>query len=192
MLRARRSRSIVQDTYLRFQPAPLRAIESPKAYLTTIVTRLCLNQLTSARVQRETYVGPWLPEPILNADYPELADPETRATADDSISIAFLTLLENLTPAERAVFLLHEVFDHEYPEIARILDSRTFCRKLFSRAKGYLTQHRPRFKVDGRHHRARAIHEAVGSSDLEGADDAVGGRSHLLGRWRRQSAGGQH
>jgi RNA polymerase sigma-70 factor (ECF subfamily) len=168
---AAEAEDIVQDTYLRFQPAPLRAIESPKAYLTTIVTRLCLNQLTSARVQRETYVGPWLPEPILNADYPELADPETRATADDSISIAFLTLLENLTPAERAVFLLHEVFDYEYPEIARILDkSEAACRKLFSRAKGYLTQHRPRFKVDPEEHHRLLVQfmQAVGNGDLEG------------------------
>jgi RNA polymerase sigma-70 factor (ECF subfamily) len=146
-------------------------IESPKAYLSTIVTRLCLNQLTSARVQRETYLGPWLPEPIFNADYPELADPETRASTADSISIAFLTLLENLTPAERAVFLLHEVFDYEYQEIAHILDkSEVACRKLFSRAKGYLTQHRPRFRASPEeHHRLlEQFMQAVGNGDLDG------------------------
>jgi RNA polymerase sigma-70 factor (ECF subfamily) len=168
---AAEAEDIVQDTYLRFQAAPLAEVSSPKAYLTTIVTRLCLNQLTSARVQRETYLGPWLPEPILNADYAELADPETIATADDSISIAFLTLLEKLTPAERAVFLLHEVFDYEYAEIARILDkSETACRKLFSRAKGYLVQHRPRFKANPEEHQRLLEHflQAVGAGDLDG------------------------
>ncbi len=116
-------------------------------------------------------MGTWLPEPVLNADYPELADPETRATTDDSISIAFLTLLENLTPAERAVFLLHEVFDYEYAEIAQILEkSEAACRKLLSRAKGYMVQNRPRFKASPEeHHRLlEQFLQAVGNGDLEG------------------------
>ena len=168
---AAEAEDMVQDTYLRFQSVPLQEIESPKAYLSSIVTRLCLTQLTSAPVKRETYLWTWLPEPILNADYPELADPEAIATTDDSISIAFLKLLENLTPAERAVFLLHEVFDYEYSEIAHILDkSEAACRKLLSRAKGYMVQNRPRFTASPEeHHRLLAqFLQAVGSGDLDG------------------------
>jgi len=162
---------ILQDTYLRFQPVPLNSIDSPKAYLSTIVTRLCLNQLTSARVQRETYLGPWLPEPILSADYPELASPEAHASEYDSISLAFLTLLERLTPAERAVFLFREVFDYEYSEIAEMLDkSEAACRKLFSRAKDNIAVHQPRFEVSPEQHR-RLLEEfirAAQSGDLDG------------------------
>jgi len=168
---AAEAEDILQDAYLRFQAAAPEGVESPKAYLSTIVTRLCLNQLTSARARRETYLGPWLPEPILSANYPELADPETRLSDYDSISIAFLTLLEKLTPAERAVFILHEVFDYEYKEIAHILDkSEAACRKLFSRAKGYLAANRPRFKASPEeHHRLlEQFMRAAGDGDLEG------------------------
>lgn len=162
---------ILQDTYLRFQSVPLSRIEAPKAYLSAIVTRLCLNQLTSARAQREMYLGPWLPEPILSAGHPELASPEAQAGEHDSISLAFLALLERLTPAERAVFLLHEMFDYEYDEIAAMLNkSEAACRKLFSRAKGYITTNRPRFETSPEAHRRllEAFMRAVGSGDLEG------------------------
>ena len=145
---------ILQDAYLRFQSAPLTAIESPKAYLSTIVTRLCLNHLTSARAQREMYVGPWLPEPILGTDQPELGNPEAQADRNESVSMAFLVLLERLTPAERAVFLLREVFEYEYDEIAGMLEkSEGACRQLFSRAKDRITANRRRFQVSPEEHR---------------------------------------
>ncbi len=162
---------ILQDAYLRFQVVPPAEVESPKSYLSAIVTRLCLNQLTSARAQRETYLGPWLPEPVLTAAHPELANPETRASDYDSISMAFLTLLQNLTPAERAVFLLHEVFDYDYHEIAHILEkSEAACRKLGSRAKAYLTANRPRFQTTPEEHRRllEAFMRAAGNGDVEG------------------------
>src|SRR5438105_15785514 len=107
---ATEAEDIVQEAYLRYQAVAPGTIVSPKAFLTTIVTRLCLNQLQSARTQRETYIGPWLPEPVLTD---ERLAPAQQAELHDSISIAFLTLLEELTPLERAVFLLREVFDYE-------------------------------------------------------------------------------
>jgi RNA polymerase sigma-70 factor, ECF subfamily len=151
---AAEAEDIVQDTYLRFQPARLDAIDSPRAYLSAIVIRLCLNHLASARVRREAYVGPWLPEPVGDATHPELAGPEARAVEADTISLAFLVLLERLTPAERAVFLLREVFEYEYDEIARILDrTEAACRKLFSRARDHIAAHRPRFQAGPEEHR---------------------------------------
>src|SRR5512145_1282520 len=97
---------VLQEAYLRVQAHATETIEKPKYYLTTIVTRLCLNQLSAARIQREQYLGPWLPEPILTEDKPELVNPVEQAVSHDSISIAFLVLLEALLPTERAVFLL--------------------------------------------------------------------------------------
>lgn len=162
---------IVQEAYVRYQSVPQEEIEQPKAYLTTIVTRLALNQLSSARAQRETYLGPWLPEPILSADTAVPPDP-ARITADyDSISVAFMVLLENLTPAERAVFILREVFDYPYAEIAAILGkSETACRKLFSRAKSYVAANRPRFEAEPDEH-LRLLEQFITSTsegDLEG------------------------
>ena len=172
---------VLQDAYLRFQAAPLEEVRSPKAYLSTIVTRLCLNELKSARVTREQYIGEWLPEPIASREIDELADPERRMTDYDSISIAFLSLLQKLTPAERAVFVLHEVFDYGYDEVAAILDkSEVACRKLFSRAKRYLAENRPRFTTTPEEHRRllEQFMRASSSGDLNGlttmlADDVV-------------------
>ena len=172
---------VLQDAYLRFQAAPLEEVRSPKAYLSTIVTRLCLNELKSARVTREQYVGEWLPEPIASREIDELADPERRMTDYESISIAFLSLLQKLTPAERAVFVLHEVFDYGYDEVAAILDkSEVACRKLFSRAKRYLAENRPRFTTTPEEHRRllEQFMRASSTGDLNGlttmlADDVV-------------------
>jgi RNA polymerase sigma-70 factor (ECF subfamily) len=137
---------MVQETYLRYQSASPSTITSLQAYLTTILTRLCIDQLHLARRQREQYLGPWLPEPIITADAPELANVEERVDKEESISLAFLVLLEQLPPVERAVFLLREVFDYEYPEIAAFLGkSEVACRQWFSRAKKHLGDHRPRF-----------------------------------------------
>lgn len=139
---------VVQDAYLRVRGRADENIEQPKYYLTTVVTRLCLNRLSAARMQREQYLGPWLPEPILTTDKPDLVNPAERAVTYDSISIAFLVLLESLSPAERAVFLLRKVFDYSYREIAGILDkSEAACRQLFRRAKQHLADNRPRFEA---------------------------------------------
>jgi len=144
---------VLQDAYLRVQGHASETIEQPKYYLTTIVTRLCLNQLSAARTQREQYLGPWLPEPILTEDKPELVNPVEQAVTHDSISIAFLILLESLLPAERAVFLLHEVFEYKYREIAAMLGkSEAACRQLFRRAKGHIAENRPRFKATPQQH----------------------------------------
>ena len=172
---------IVQDAFVRFQPARLETIESPKAFLSAIVMRLSLNHLASARVRRETYVGTWLPEPVLDATHPELAGPEARAVEADTISLAFLVLLERLTPAERAVFLLREVFEYEYDEIAQILErSEAACRKLFSRARDHIAEHRPRFQASPEEHRRllEQFMRAARAGDLNGlmtmlADDVT-------------------
>ena len=137
---------MVQETYLRYQAAPQASIASLKAFLTTIITHLCLDQLQLARRKREQYLGPWLPEPISTAEAAELADVERRVDAYETISLAFLVLLEQLQPIERAIFLLREVFEYDYAEIAAFLGkSEVACRQWFSRAKKHLGDHRPRF-----------------------------------------------
>ncbi len=145
---------MVQETYLRYQSTPPETIHSLKAYLTTILTRLCMDQLQLARRKRELYVGPWLPEPILTTETAEMGDPEKRVEMEESISLAFLVLLEQLQPFERAVFLLREVFAYEFAEIATMLDkSEAACRRSFSRAKLHLREHRPRFPASPQIHR---------------------------------------
>lgn len=135
---------IVQEAYLRYSTAPAGEIRSLKSYLDTIVVRLCLDYLKSARVKREQYIGPWLPEPVITTDA-SLTPLETLEQRE-SISQAFLILLETLSPPERAVFLLHEVFDYPFHEIAEIISkSPANCRQLFHRAKQHLAERRPRF-----------------------------------------------
>jgi len=172
---------ILQDAFIRYQAVDPETIESPKALLTTIITRLCLNLLASSRIQRETYLGPWLPEPLLIEENPAMSNANTSVDNYDSISMAFMVLLENLTPLERAVFILREVFDYEYHEIAEILErSEPACRKLFSRAKKYITANRSRFKATPEEH-TRMLENfthATSSGDLEGlvnllAEDVV-------------------
>ena len=139
---------MVQETYLRYQSTPKDSILSLKAFLTTIISRLCVDQLHLARRTREQYLGPWLPEPILTATSGEGVDPQERVEREESISLAFLLLLEQLQPVERAVFLLREVFEYDYAEIASFLGkSETTCRQWFSRAKKHLADHRPRFQA---------------------------------------------
>ena len=145
---------MVQETYLRYQTTPPETIHSLKAYLTTILTRLCMDQLQLARRKREVYVGPWLPEPILTEETAEAVNPEKRVETEESISLAFLVLLEQLQPFERAVFLLREVFEYEFAEIAAMLEkSEAACRRSFSRAKHHLREHRPRFPASPATHR---------------------------------------
>ena len=145
---------MVQETYLRYRRTEPETIHSLKAYLTTIISRLCMDQLQLARRKRELYIGPWLPEPILTATSGEGVDPQERVEREESISLAFLLLLEQLQPFERAVFLLREVFEYEFAEIASILGkSEAACRRSFSRAKQHLSQHRPRFPSSPQAHR---------------------------------------
>ncbi|HEX6481823.1 MAG TPA: RNA polymerase sigma-70 factor [Ktedonobacteraceae bacterium] len=137
---------MVQETYLRYLSTPPETIGSLKAFLTTIISRLCVDQLHLAYRTREQYLGPWLPEPIITADNLQVSSPEERVDREESISMAFLLLLEQLQPVERAVFLLREVFDYDYAEIASFLGkSEMACRQWFSRAKKHLGDHRPRF-----------------------------------------------
>ncbi|HEX6484423.1 MAG TPA: RNA polymerase sigma-70 factor [Ktedonobacteraceae bacterium] len=137
---------MVQETYLRYQGTPPETITSLKAFLTTIISRLCVDQLHLARRTREQYLGPWLPEPIITADNLQVSSPEERVDREESISLAFLLVLEQLQPVERAVFLLREVFEYDYAEIASFLGkSEVACRQWFSRAKKHLGDHRPRF-----------------------------------------------
>lgn len=140
---------MVQEAFLRWQAAPREEVGSARAYLSTIVTRLCLDQLKSARAQRETYVGPWLPEPLRTDQPVEPVDPQ-------SISLAFLVLLERLGPVERAVYLLHEVFDYSHAEVAEIVGKEeAACRQSFHRARAHIEAQRPRFAP------SRADHERL-------------------------------
>src|SRR5579859_6066123 len=166
---ATEAEDIVQEAFLRYQTTAPGEIHSHKAFLTTVVTRLCLNQLQSARSQRETYIGPWLPEPVLT-EADERFAPVQQAELHDSLSIAFLTLLEQLTPLERVVFLLREVFDYDYAEIAEILGrDEAACRQMLSRAKKHVAEHRPRFKPTPEAHRQLLDEflQAVTTGDLD-------------------------
>lgn len=161
---------VVQDAYLRLSKADLEEIQDPTGWLITVTGRLCLDQLRSARRRRENYVGPWLPEPIVEG--PLTADPLDRITLDDSVRMALLVVLEQLTPPERAAFILHDVFQLDYERIADIV-GRTpeACRQLASRARQRIGQDiRPRFDPDpGVAIRLAAEFAAVcQSGDLEG------------------------
>ena len=138
---------IVQEAFLRYHRAQPVEVESPKAYLSAVTTRLAIDHLRSARVRREEYVGPWLPEPLLTDE--GAGDPSTQAELADSLSLAFLVLLERLSPVERAAFLLREVFDYHYDEIAEVIGkSEDNARQLVTRARRHVDAERPRFDVD--------------------------------------------
>lgn len=159
---------MVQETFLRWQQAAENEVQSPKAYLTAIITRLCIDHLRSARVQRESYLGPWLPEPLLTDDTTGTAE---LATLSDSLSMAFLVLLEKLSPLERAVFLLREVFDYDYAEIAAIVGkTEANCRQLVRRARQHLSNGRPRFQTSPTEQQTLTIQfaQACATGDLDG------------------------
>ena len=133
---------IVQEAYLRWHRADIERLRAPEAWLVTATTRLCIDRLRAARSEREAYVGPWLPEPISAPP----ADAHSELASD--LSVAFLVVLERLAPEERAAFLLHEVFDSGYADIAGILGKReATCRQIVHRARQRVQQDRPRFKV---------------------------------------------
>ncbi len=136
---------VVQEAYVRWQGTEDEEVRSPSAYLSTVVTRLCIDRLRSAQARREQYVGPWLPEPLLEEQ--SLGTADLDADLDDSLSMAFLVLLESLTPVERAVFLLREVFGYEYAEVASLVGkSEANCRQISRRARQSVAARRPRFE----------------------------------------------
>jgi RNA polymerase sigma factor (sigma-70 family) len=137
----------VQETFLRWHAADVDRIEVPEAWLTKVLTNLCLNQLASARVRRETYVGQWLPEPLLAGD--PMLGPADTAEQRESVSYAVLTLMERLTPSERAVYVLRAAFDYPHREIAEILGiTEAASQQIFHRAKKHVTDGKARIEVD--------------------------------------------
>jgi RNA polymerase sigma-70 factor (ECF subfamily) len=156
---------VVQDAFLRWDEAAETEVRSPRAFLTTIVTRLAINHLRAARNKRETYVGPWLPEPLVTEDKPDTVE------LAESLSMAFLVLLERLAPIERAAYLLHEVFDFEYGEIAKIVDkTEANCRQLVVRARKRIGSSQARFEADPAQAKrlVERFTEASFAGDLEG------------------------
>jgi RNA polymerase sigma-70 factor (ECF subfamily) len=172
---ATEAEDVVQEAVLRLHGvlAAGEEIEVPEAYLATVVTRLGIDRLRSAQARREIYVGEWLPEPVVTGG---LDDPATHAEMSDSLSLAFLLLLERLSPEQRAVFLLREVFDYDYDAIARIVGkSAAACRQLVVRARRHIEQDRPRFEASQREHEelARRFLTAAQTGDLDGLEDLL-------------------
>lgn len=171
---ATEAEDVVQDAFLRWAAADIPEVSSPRAYLTTTVTRLCIDRLTSARARRETYPGQWLPEPVPSS--PAEADPAGAADMADSLSLAFLVLLEELGPVERAVYLLHEVFAYRFEEVAQMTgQSPANCRQLASRARRRVGERRRRFDADSRRAQelARRFVVACGTGDIEALMDTL-------------------
>ena len=193
---------VVQEAFLRYQRAIEEGveIESPKAYLSAVVTRLAIDQLRSARVRRESYVGQWLPEPLLT-DEGE-SDPAEYAEQSDSLSMAFLLLLERLTPVERAVFLLHDVFGYDYVEISEILGkSETNSRQIATRARKHLAEEKPRFDVSRRERNdlGGRFFAALSGSDVDGLVDMLAADAVVYGdgggkapQWSAPIVGAEH
>jgi RNA polymerase sigma-70 factor, ECF subfamily len=157
----------VQETWLRYDASPTQA-RSTKAFLSAVVTRISIDVLRSARRRREEYVGPWFPEPLLTDPY---EDPERSAELADSLSMAALLLLERLSPLERAVFVLREVFGFSFPEIASAVGrSEAACRQLAVRARRHMDAGRPRFEADRRERQelAERFFEALTEGDVDG------------------------
>jgi RNA polymerase sigma-70 factor (ECF subfamily) len=176
---ASEAEDVVQEAFLRYHRAQAgqtgaAGIDSPKAYLSSVTTRLCIDYLRSARARREAYPGQWLPEPLLTDDpLTGTAGPDPAGLAEraDSLSMAFLLLLERLSPVERAVFLLRDVFSYGYDEIARIVGkSEDNCRQLALRARRHVGEHKPRFEASRskREELAARFFSAVGDGDMDG------------------------
>ena len=169
---------VVQETFLRLAQAGDEPISSRKAFVATVTTRLAIDELRSARVRRESYFGPWLPEPLVDDGTYDVA---TAAESADSLTMAFLVILETLTPPERAAFLLHDVFGYDYGEIGTILGrTEASCRQLASRARRRVQDDKPRFEAsrEQRNRLAEQFFAACQGRDMDGligllADDAV-------------------
>jgi RNA polymerase sigma-70 factor (ECF subfamily) len=170
----------VQETWLRYAASPAQPA-SAKAFLAAVVTRVSIDVLRSARVRREEYVGPWFPEPLLTDPY---QDPERSAELADSVSMAALLLLERLSPLERAVFVLREVFGFGFPEIATAVGrSEAACRQLAVRARRHVDAGRPRFEADRGERRklAARFFAALGEGDVDGLRELLAADIQLVG-----------
>lgn len=170
----------VQDTWLRFQEYPTEPA-STKAFLSAVVTRISIDVLRSARVRREQYVGDWLPEPLLVDPY---EDPARAAELSDSVSTAALLLLERLSPLERAVFVLREVFGFDYPSIANVVGrSEAACRQLAGRARTHMEEGRPRFEADRRaqDELAGRFFDALLEGDMDGLRELLAADVQMVG-----------
>ncbi len=188
----------VQEAWLRWEAVETRPA-STKAYLSAVVTRISIDVLRSARVRREEYVGPWFPEPLLNDPY---EDPERSAELADSLSMAALVLLERLTPLERAVFVLRDVFGFGFPEIASAVDrSEPACRQLAVRARRHMDAGRPRFEADRkeRDELAGRFFDAFREGDVDGLRELLAGDVQMVGdgggkapQWARAIVGAEH
>jgi RNA polymerase sigma-70 factor (TIGR02957 family) len=169
---------VVQEAFLRLQATVPDDLRSPEAYAVTVTTRLAIDALRAARRRRERYVGPWLPEPLVGS---QQADPAWRLEMDETVSTAFLVLLERLSPVQRAVFLLHEAFGYRYPEIAVVVGrTEAACRQAFRRAGQHIRAGQPRFEASSaeRDRLAGRFLAAARDGDLPGleavlADDVV-------------------
>ena len=158
---------ILQDAFIRWQRASKTEVKSPKAFLITVVSRLCISHLQSARARREEYVGEWLPEPLATGVENQ---PSRIVQVDESVSMALLLLLERLTPVERAVYLLQDIFDYTHAEIAKTLDlTEANCRQLLHRAREHVRLARPRFKASEKEHREvlERFQEAAASGNMD-------------------------
>ncbi|HEX6025861.1 MAG TPA: RNA polymerase sigma-70 factor [Solirubrobacter sp.] len=167
---------VVQEAYLRRESAG--EVENERAFMTTVVTRLAIDVLRSARVRRESYVGEWLPEPLVEAEAPDAVETE------EEVSLAMLVLLERLSPVERAVFVLRESFDFDFSQIAAIVDrSEDNCRQILSRARRRIEDGRPRFDADPRERRALADRflAAARHGDLDGLVAMLAPNAVLVG-----------
>ncbi|HEX6536238.1 MAG TPA: RNA polymerase sigma-70 factor [Gemmatimonadaceae bacterium] len=170
----------VQESWLRFE-ASSTPPRSTKAFLSAVVTRISIDVLRSARVRREEYVGPWLPEPLLSDSY---EDPERSAELADSVSMAALLLLERLSPLERAVFVLREVFGFGFPEVASAVGrSEAACRQLAVRARRHMEAGRPRFEADRREREklAARFFDALREGDVDGLRDLLAADVQMVG-----------
>jgi RNA polymerase sigma-70 factor (ECF subfamily) len=154
---------ILQEAYIRWHKTDASEIDAPEAWLVTVVTRLSIDRLRKASAERETYIGPWLPEPIITGP-----SPEDEAELASTLSLAFLKILEQLSPAERAAFLLHDVFDFDYQEIAHITGkSEPAARQMIHRARERVRAGKPRFEVDRAEHKrlVEKFHAAAYAAD---------------------------
>ena len=159
---------MLQEAYLRWCKTDPNTVQSPKSFLCSVITRLCIDELRTAKAKREEYIGEWLPEPMLTDPSPQ---PSEQIEMAESLSLAFLQLLERLSPTERAAYLLHQVFDYDYAEIANMLEaSQATCRQWVKRAKDHLTQPKVRFDASSTERQAVMTQfvQACQSGDMAG------------------------
>lgn len=192
---AAEAEDVVQDAYIRYRTASPVGVRSVRAYLVTVVTRLAMDVLRSARVRREQYTGQWLPEPVLTTDGRGPGSPEWVVEQDESLSMALLVMLERLNPVERAVFVLREVFDYDYQEIAEVVSrSPAACRQVFHRAKQHLGEQRSRDHLSRPEAASilQQFHDAINEGDIAGLMDLIAPNATAIGDGGGVIASGPH